>query len=116
MGNTSGHSVTFSVKNGSRPVDLFEGTRSETCDGGMDGGLAVNVTDVHQAPLSTKWAYEDRCAEVAILLPQPTPCKVNIDEVTAESISASITDSLCKGVGRRGRALNVRIKRAVLRG
>lgn len=58
MGNTLRRSVTFRINNGSRPVDLVEGTRSETCDGDMDRGLAVNVTDVHRAPLGTKWAYD----------------------------------------------------------
>jgi hypothetical protein len=84
-------------------VDLIAATANKTCPNKY--GMIINVSDkTLKVPSSVKWSGKtwnnDTCAVLAnsTSAPTPDPCRVHIDKAAVESINASITARVCRGI------------------
>jgi hypothetical protein len=90
MRNQSQHMTMLTIRKGAQGVDLVSGTKDKSCSG--QEGVAVNITNTLQAPLSAHWKGQgDMCASAAPSVPKSDPCRVSIDPTAAASISCAVS-------------------------
>ncbi|KAJ6131369.1 hypothetical protein N7523_001829 [Penicillium sp. IBT 18751x] len=93
----------FTINNSAPEVDLVAATVTKTCPD--EYGMIINVSDkTLKVPSSVEWSGKnwnnDTCAVLAhsTSTPTPDPCRVHIDRAAAESINASVTARVCRGI------------------
>ncbi|PYH37473.1 uncharacterized protein BO87DRAFT_373844 [Aspergillus neoniger CBS 115656] len=91
----------FYINNSSlKEVDLVAATANESCPGSPNG-IVINVTDtVMSSPSWLNWAHRDTCVVTENTTASPTtstpdPCRIAIDEDTAESMAAAQQQRFC---------------------
>ncbi|OJZ91015.1 hypothetical protein ASPFODRAFT_41445 [Aspergillus luchuensis CBS 106.47] len=91
----------FYINNSSiKEVDLVAATANETCPGSPDG-IVINVTDTVMSTLPwVNSAHRDTCVVTKNTTASPTtstpdPCRIAIDEDTAESMASTQQQRLC---------------------
>ncbi|KAF2439400.1 hypothetical protein P171DRAFT_122062 [Karstenula rhodostoma CBS 690.94] len=90
MRNQSQHTTMLTIRKGAQEVDLVSGTKDKSCSG--QEGVAVNITNTLQAPLSAHWEGQgDMCASTASSVPKSDLCRVSIDPTAAASISCAVS-------------------------
>ncbi|GKZ27564.1 hypothetical protein AbraIFM66951_009090 [Aspergillus brasiliensis] len=94
----------FSIDNSSlKEVDLVAATANDTCPGSRNA-FVINATDtIMSSPSILNAADRDTCVVVANTTASPTtstpdPCRLAIDEDTAESIASVQHRRLCNGL------------------
>lgn len=93
----------FTIDNTAPKVDLVSATANMTCPN--EYGIIINVSDkTLKVPDGVEWSGKtwnnNTCAVLAnsTSAPMPDPCRVHIDKAAAESINASVTAHVCRGI------------------
>lgn len=98
LGTTSVYqnNVTFTTKNGSKPVDLVAAFNKDTCKHSQSATTQINFTQ----PIPKEYAYDlepgvHDCAVMKEELPPAQPCNVVLTSERAEAIMKRLNDSIC---------------------